>query len=143
MAEYEDWARQATARTQAATVGPWTWENDQYIESGPDDQGHMFIDVVDITHDGGCGCRMACEIEVDVTGEDRDFITASRIDMDIAMRVVAQADPAVVAQAHAEVMAEIVSRQEARRAFDERIWENNAKFAAEREAVRWKGESQL
>lgn len=69
------------ARADAATDGPWTWDGHDLNGWSGDDHYRFEEGVLVITHDGGCCCRAACHLEVDLRPQDAAFIASSRTDM--------------------------------------------------------------
>jgi hypothetical protein len=71
----------------AATRGPWRWEHYRY--GTPDlvgvagDPGvyEYSTDVLEATHTGGCGCRSACELELNISDADSAYIAAASPDV--------------------------------------------------------------
>lgn len=77
------WERDAAA----ATGGPWTWDEHwlptlsghKVVPANDEHDGYSYeTEVIDAEHDGGCGCRRECLIELRVSPADRAFIATSR-----------------------------------------------------------------
>lgn len=64
-----------------ATQGPWAWDGRQVPTLhgvGGDESFSYSKEVIETTHDGGCGCRKYCEQELLVSQLDAEFIAVSR-----------------------------------------------------------------
>lgn len=74
-----------TARIDEAlagtTPGPWHWgDRTNLLGIGGDVSpgGYVYsVDVLEIEHDGGCGCRRMCQMDVTLSDEDRTLIAAA------------------------------------------------------------------
>lgn len=74
-----------TARIDEAldgtTPGPWHWgDRTNLLGIGGDVSpgGYVYsVDVLEIEHDGGCGCRRMCRMDVTLSDEDRTLIAAA------------------------------------------------------------------
>lgn len=73
------------ARAEAATEGPWEWT--QYrvptLEGWKGDPAtyRWQTEVLEADHNGECGCRSACQLELTVLPPDAEFIAHSRTDV--------------------------------------------------------------
>lgn len=69
-------------RIDAGTRTPWTWADHRYGPptlngAGGEPGGYEWEqEVLEATHDGGCGCRSGCVLELTVTDADRALIAA-------------------------------------------------------------------
>jgi hypothetical protein len=72
-----DRIEQIKARLAEATRGPWRWDEypvpTLYGVGGTDDYSYE-DEVIEASHSGECGCRSACELEVDVAPANRRLI---------------------------------------------------------------------
>ncbi|MGP6175417.1 hypothetical protein [Corynebacterium sp. A21] len=70
------------ALLEGATEGPWKWDSHRVptlygtIPSSTGDYEFQ-VDVLDADHDGGCGCRQACELELHVSDADKALLAAA------------------------------------------------------------------
>jgi hypothetical protein len=71
-------------RAEAATEGPWVWDTHRV----PTLSGRVVspdytydTEVLEANHSGECGCRSACELELDVKPHDAEFIAHARTDV--------------------------------------------------------------
>ena len=74
------------ARADAATGGPWYWAypgsaKPELIGRAGDEHYAFETEIIEVEHDGGCGCRMVCNQTVSVTIADAEFIAHSRADV--------------------------------------------------------------
>lgn len=73
------------ARAAAATEGPWEWT--QYrvptLEGWKGDPAtyRWQTEVLEADHNGECGCRSACQLELTVLPPDAEFIAHARTDV--------------------------------------------------------------
>lgn len=73
------------ARAEAATEGPWEWT--QYrvptLEGWKGDPANYRwqTEVLEADHNGECGCRSACQLELTVDPADAEFIAHARTDV--------------------------------------------------------------
>lgn len=51
------------------TPGPWVWTRHDL-----DSTIQPFYSVIAVDHDGGCGCRRACDLQIDISDADRALI---------------------------------------------------------------------
>lgn len=70
-------------RDDAATRPPWYWYDERELvgRAGESDVYEYDFVVLDIDHDGGCGCRSACHLQVEISDPDAEFIAAAREDV--------------------------------------------------------------
>lgn len=70
------------ALADAATRGPWKWDGYRVptLEGRAGEPGEYEWDteVLEASHDGECGCRSACTLELAVSEADAEFIAAAR-----------------------------------------------------------------
>jgi len=72
------------ARANAATDGPWHWEDERHFDllKPKGSNGTRWgTEVIEVTHDGGCACRQSCEMEVLIAPSDAEFIANARTDV--------------------------------------------------------------
>lgn len=73
------------ARVSAATGGPWTWDGRRVPTlSGVGGEAGVYTyeaEVLEARHNGGCGCRVECYLDLDVSPADAAFIAAARTDV--------------------------------------------------------------
>lgn len=73
-------------RAAAATRGPWRWTPydvpDLVGRAGDPDTYEYDIEVIEATHDHGCGCRRDCTMEFTIRPQDAEFIAHARTDID-------------------------------------------------------------
>ncbi len=70
------------ARCQAATEGPWEWDGRRVPTLNGAAMNDSYVyEVIEAEHDGGCACRRACELALNISSEDRAFIAAAREDL--------------------------------------------------------------
>jgi hypothetical protein len=78
MTDIREQARQAL---DGITPGPWKWYDDRHHtlegRGGVPDVYEYDTEVLEIGHHGECGCRSACELEVDIAPVDAEFIAAA------------------------------------------------------------------
>ena len=100
------------ARAEAATEGPWEWT--QYrvptLEGWKGDPAtyRWQTEVLEADHNGECGCRSACQLELTVLPPDAEFIAHSRTDVPALVAAVeavlelhhAQCDHAICIECH-------------------------------------------
>ena len=73
------------SRAAAATEGPWEWT--QYrvptLEGWKGDPAayRWQTEVLEADHNGECGCRSACQLELTVDPADAEFIAHARTDI--------------------------------------------------------------
>lgn len=66
-----------------ATRGPWRWEQFRYgpptLTGRAGEAGVYEYDseVLEVSHDGGCGCRANCTLNVEISDADKAFIAAA------------------------------------------------------------------
>ena len=66
------------AALEGTTRGPWTWD-DHRVPSltgrgGSPETFEYESDVLEADHNGECGCRSACNLELNVNDEDKSLI---------------------------------------------------------------------
>ncbi len=74
------------ARAFNATRGPWKW-TDYAVptlqgRAGDPETYEYDTEVLEATHDHGCGCRRDCTMELTIRPEDAEFIEHARTDID-------------------------------------------------------------
>ena len=66
---------------EAATPGPWAWDQHRVPtlngQAGDPDLYVYETAVIEAEHSGECGCRSACELELNVADADAKFIAAA------------------------------------------------------------------
>lgn len=72
-----------------ATRGPWTW-TDHHIpdlegRAGDPDAYEYSVTVLEASHWGECGCRSACNLELEISEADKAHIAAASPDVVIAL----------------------------------------------------------
>lgn len=75
---------EVTARANAATKAPWTWDGQRVptLNGRGGDTSYAYdLEVIEARHDGGCACRRSCELELTVSSADRAFISSARQDV--------------------------------------------------------------
>lgn len=69
----------------AATRGPWRWSDARVPDlvgvAGDPEIYQYESEVLEATHWGGCECRSACELELNITTEDAAFIAGTGPDV--------------------------------------------------------------
>jgi hypothetical protein len=78
-------------RAEAATSGPWRWE--QYrddlpylVGRGGDPATYAYdTEVIYANHSGECGCRSACYLWLEVAHSDRDYIATMHPGVGLAL----------------------------------------------------------
>jgi len=91
------------ARLAAATRGPWTWEatGNAVTLNGRGGDPELYdyeVEVVEVRHTGGCGCRLACELEVHVADDDARLIENAPSDIAHLLAVIDAQARALAAQ---------------------------------------------
>jgi len=69
------------ATTEAASNGPWRWSERRVpaLLGVKGDENYSYAwEVLEATHSGECGCRSACELDLEVLPADAKFIAAAR-----------------------------------------------------------------
>ena len=73
------------ARAEAATDGPWKWDNRRVPTlngmAGSRDVYRYETEVIEADHNGECGCRSACQLDLTVGPADAEFIAHARTDV--------------------------------------------------------------
>ena len=73
------------ARAAAATGGPWKWDNRRVPTlngmAGSRDVYRYETEVIEADHNGECGCRSACQLDLTVGPADAEFIAHARTDV--------------------------------------------------------------
>lgn len=74
---------QIEARANAATRPPWRWDApyDLVGTDGDPDVYEYETSVLSIDHDGGCGCRSVCHLDIEISDTDAEFIANARADI--------------------------------------------------------------
>lgn len=93
------------ARAEAATGGPWKWTEHRV----PDLVGVVLsefysydTEVIEAEHSGECGCRSACELNLNINSADAEFIAHAREDIPRPLAAVRERDD-TIARAEAAV----------------------------------------
>lgn len=75
--------------TLLATGRNWKWNDyripDLMATVGDPDFYEYETEVIEATHDGGCGCRRECHLELNITPQDAEFIAATGPDVVLAL----------------------------------------------------------
>lgn len=86
-----DTARLEAAATAGVTRGPWHWvdyRNGTSELAGVGGEPGVYeyaTEVIEVDHDGGCGCRRECTIEMNIAAADREWIAAANPDIITAL----------------------------------------------------------
>ena len=67
-----DLAGEIRQALEDTTPGPWVWTRHDL-----DSTIRPFYSVIAVDHDGGCGCRRACDLQIDISDADRALIAAA------------------------------------------------------------------
>lgn len=88
-----DVVEQAKAALEGVTCGPWKWTDhrvpDLMGRAGEPGVYEYDVEVLEAGHQGECGCRSACTLELAVGNADRAFIAAAR---DLVPELVAEVE---------------------------------------------------
>ena len=80
------------ARAAAATGGPWKWDNRRIPTlngmAGSRDVYRYETEVIEADHNGECGCRSACQLDLTVGPADAEFIAHARTDVPVLVAAV-------------------------------------------------------
>lgn len=76
---------------EGTTPGPWKWDDDRvptlHGRGGTSDTYEYEVEVLEADHNGECGCRSACDLELNVSNFDKELIAAAP---DLARTVIEQ-----------------------------------------------------
>lgn len=68
-----------------ATRGPWAWTSHRVPDlvgvTGERGVYEWETEVIEATHNGECGCRSACELELNIKAEDAEYIARTSPDV--------------------------------------------------------------
>ena len=67
-----DLAGEIRQALEDTTPGPWVWTRHDL-----DSTIRPFYSVIAVDHDGGCGCRRACDLEINISDADRALIATA------------------------------------------------------------------
>ena len=79
-------------RAAAATCRPWKWVNRRVPTlngmAGSRDVYRYETEVIEADHNGECGCRSACQLDLTVGPADAEFIAHARTDVPVLVAAV-------------------------------------------------------
>jgi len=83
------------ARAEAATGGPWKWTEHRVpdlVGVVPSEFYSYDTEVIEAEHSGECGCRSACELNLNINSADAEFIAHAREDVPALLAAVRERD---------------------------------------------------